>query len=32
MKTTNLEVSRQIFALPEEVYDVWTNPHCAGGP
>ncbi len=32
MKTTNLEVSRQIPASPEEVYDVWTDPHCAGGP
>jgi uncharacterized protein YndB with AHSA1/START domain len=32
MKLTNLEVSRQIPASPEDVYDVWTDPQCPGGP
>lgn len=32
MKLTNLEATRQIPAAPEEVYDVWIDPRCPGGP
>ncbi|MEO8700966.1 MAG: SRPBCC domain-containing protein [Kofleriaceae bacterium] len=32
MKTTNLELSRQIPASPDDVYAVWLDPQCAGGP
>ena len=32
MKLTDLECTRQINATPEEVYDVWIDPTCAGGP
>lgn len=32
MKLTNLELSRLIPASPEEVYDVWLDPTCPGGP
>ena len=32
MKLTNLEVTRQIPASPDEVYDVWIDPSCPGGP
>ncbi|MBX3162142.1 MAG: SRPBCC domain-containing protein [Deltaproteobacteria bacterium] len=32
MKLTDLELSRQIPASPEEVYDVWIDPHSPGGP
>ena len=32
MKLTNLELSRQIPATPEEVYDVWIDPRHPGGP
>lgn len=31
-KLTKLEVSRQIPASPDDVYDVWTDPACPGGP
>lgn len=32
MNLTTLEFSRQIPASPEEVYDVWIDPQCPGGP
>ncbi len=32
MKTTTLEVTRQIPATPEEVYAVWLDPACPGSP
>jgi len=32
MKLTDLEVTRQIDASPDEVYDVWIDPSCPGGP
>jgi uncharacterized protein YndB with AHSA1/START domain len=32
MKLTDLECTRQINATPEEVYDVWIDPTCPGGP
>jgi uncharacterized protein YndB with AHSA1/START domain len=32
VKLTTLEFSRQIPASPEEVYDVWIDPKCPGGP
>ena len=32
MKLTNLEFTRQIPASPDEVYDVWIDPHHPGGP
>lgn len=32
MKLTNLECTRQIPASPDEVYDVWMDPRCPGGP
>jgi uncharacterized protein YndB with AHSA1/START domain len=32
MKLTELECTRQIDASPEEVYDVWIDPTCPGGP
>jgi uncharacterized protein YndB with AHSA1/START domain len=32
MKLTDLECTRQINASPEEVYDVWIDPTCPGGP
>ncbi|HVV85370.1 MAG TPA: SRPBCC domain-containing protein [Kofleriaceae bacterium] len=32
MNLTSLECSRQIPASPDEVYDVWMDPHCPGGP
>jgi uncharacterized protein YndB with AHSA1/START domain len=32
MKLTNLEITRQINASPAEVYDVWIDPTCPGGP
>jgi len=32
MKLTNLECSRLIPAPPEDVYDVWIDPQCPGGP
>lgn len=33
LKTTDLECTRQIpNATPEEVYDVWIDPACPGGP
>ncbi|HEU0030361.1 MAG TPA: SRPBCC domain-containing protein [Kofleriaceae bacterium] len=32
MKLTNLECSRQIPASPREVFDVWIDPTCPGGP
>jgi uncharacterized protein YndB with AHSA1/START domain len=32
MKLTTLEVSRQIPASPDEVYDVWVDPKHPGGP
>jgi uncharacterized protein YndB with AHSA1/START domain len=32
MKLITLEFSRQIPASPNEVYDVWIDPSCPGGP
>jgi uncharacterized protein YndB with AHSA1/START domain len=32
MKLTTIECSRQIPASPDEVYDVWIDPHHPGGP
>jgi uncharacterized protein YndB with AHSA1/START domain len=32
MKLTNLECHRQIPASPDEVFAVWTDPSCPGGP
>ena len=32
MKLIDLEFSRLIPAAPEEVYDVWIDPSCPGGP
>jgi uncharacterized protein YndB with AHSA1/START domain len=32
VKTIDLEFHRQILALPDEVYDVWIDPTCPGGP
>lgn len=32
VKTTSLECHRLIPASPEEVYDVWIDPTCPGGP
>jgi len=32
MKLTNLECSRLIPAPPQDVYDVWIDPQCPGGP
>lgn len=32
MKLTTLECHRQIAASPEDVFDVWIDPHCPGGP
>jgi uncharacterized protein YndB with AHSA1/START domain len=32
MKLTNLECSRLIPAPPDEVFDVWIDPSCPGGP
>jgi uncharacterized protein YndB with AHSA1/START domain len=32
MNLPNLEFSRQIPASPDEVFDVWIDPTCPGGP
>jgi uncharacterized protein YndB with AHSA1/START domain len=32
MNLTTLEAHRQIPATPEQVYDVWIDPDCPGGP
>lgn len=32
MNLTKLECTRQIPASPDEVYAVWTDPQCPGGP
>ncbi|HUJ61943.1 MAG TPA: SRPBCC domain-containing protein [Kofleriaceae bacterium] len=32
MKLTSLECTRLIPASPAEVYDVWIDPRCPGGP
>jgi uncharacterized protein YndB with AHSA1/START domain len=32
VKTIDLEFHRQIPASPDEVYDVWIDPTCPGGP
>ena len=32
MNLTTLEAHRQISATPDEVYAVWIDPHCPGGP
>ena len=32
IKLTSLEITRQIPAPPDDVYDAWIDPHCPGGP
>jgi uncharacterized protein YndB with AHSA1/START domain len=32
VKTIDLELTRQIPAAPDEVYEVWLDPTCPGGP
>lgn len=32
MKLTTITCHRQIAASPDEVFDVWTDPSCPGGP
>ena len=32
MNLTTLEATRQIPAPPQDVYDVWIDPKCPGGP
>jgi uncharacterized protein YndB with AHSA1/START domain len=32
MNLVDLECTRQIPATPDEVYDVWIDPSCPGGP